>query len=336
MDSFLNLVTGPHGPGMAIAPSPGEAMSRGTVSVLGYGPSLPQAGGAAFEGFDQGAAYPDIAQWTIWAAGFGGSSLTEGDASTGSHDRTVRDVGVALGLDYHLTEETLVGLAMSAGATAFALANEMGSGNSQMLQAAVYGRADAGDAYIAGALAYAYHDASTERTVTVAGLDTFSAEFGAQNLGAEIEVGYHLGWFTPYAAVRGQTVFTPAYEETTTSGASTFALGYAENQALSARVEVGAMIDWEAPLETGTIGLHLGIAWAHDIYADNDVEAEFMALPGSPFLIEGAKSAEDTLLISAGTEIGFDSGFVLGGSVNGKLGANVQSYGGSLKLSQTW
>ena len=336
MDSFLNLVTGSHGPGMSIAPSPGEAPSPGTVSVLGYGPLLEPAGGTAFEGFDASPVYPGVPQWTIWAAGFGGSSLTEGNTSTGSHDRTVHDYGVALGLDYQLTEEALVGIAVSAGGTDFALADGMGSGSSQMLQGAIYGRADGGTAYISGALAYAYHDVSTERSINVAGLDTFEAKFGAQNIGGEIEVGYHLGWFTPYAAVRGQTVFTPAYDETTTSGASTFALGYAENQTLSARIEVGAMVDWEASFETGTIGLHLGAAWAHGLYADNDVEAEFLALPGSPFIIEGAKPAQDSVLLSAGAEIGFDSGFTLAGTINGELSENVQSYGGSLKLSQTW
>lgn len=336
MNSFLDLVTGPHG-GVAIAPSQGEAPGPGTVSVMGYyPPSYALAGGRAFEGLDQGSAYPDVAQWTIWAAGFGKNSVTEGDASIGSHDRTVRDMGVAVGVDYHLSDDTVFGVAASMGGTDFALADGMGSGSSQMLQTAIYGRADSGAGYVAGALAYAYHSVETERQITVAGVDTFNAEFGAHNVAGEIEVGYHLGWFTPYASVRGQSVFTPAYEETTTSGASTFALGYAENEALSARLELGALLDWETTVEGGTIGFHLGAAWGHDLFTDNDVEAEFLALPGSSFVIKGAKPAADTLLLSAGAEIGFDNGLAFGGSVNGELAENVQSYGGSFRLSQRW
>ena len=335
MNSFLDLVTGPHG-GMAMAPLPGETMGRGTVSVMGYAPSPAPAGQGAFEGFDQGPAYPDVADWTIWAAGFGGNSLTEGNASIGSHDRTVRDMGVAVGVDYHLSEGTLVGVAASAGVTDFALADEMGSGNSQMFQAAIYGRADGEMGYVAGALAYAYHSVETERRLAVAGEDVFNANFGAHNIAGEIEVGYHVGWFTPYAAVRGQTVFEPAYAETTTSGASTFALGYAENEALSARVELGALADWETTVEGGNIGLHVGAAWGHYLYADNDVNAEFLALPGSSFVIEGAQQATDAVLITAGAEITFDSGLAFAGSVNGEFAENFQSYGGSFRLSQSW
>ena len=66
------------------------------------------------------AALPPVYEprWTVWGGAYGGSNRTTGDlAIIGSHDLSARTVGGAAGLDYHLTPDTVVGLALGGGGT---------------------------------------------------------------------------------------------------------------------------------------------------------------------------------------------------------------------------
>jgi hypothetical protein len=62
-------------------------------------------------------------RWTVWGAGYGASNRTSGDlAVIGSHDLSARTAGGAAGLDYRLTPDTVVGLALAGRGSAAARA----------------------------------------------------------------------------------------------------------------------------------------------------------------------------------------------------------------------
>jgi outer membrane autotransporter protein len=336
MDSFLDLLGSGPGGGMSVVTGHDQPVSGGTVSVMGYAPSVPQAGGDAFADFD---AVPMSrpGDWTVWAAGFGGRSQVDGDIDAGTHDRATNDFGVAFGVERQVTEDLMFGLAVSGGGTNFDLADSLGSGDTAMLQAAAYARSDFDQAYLAASVAVGVHRVSLDRFLSFAGDDHFTADYNATGFAGEIEAGYHIGWLTPYAALRGQSFSTPAYSEETASGASTFALDYEANTATSLRSEVGARADWSMPAgEDGTLTLHAGAAWLHEIRSDSDLQASFQALPGSTFDVEGATSAPDSLLASLGAQLDMGNGVGLGASVSGEYAANAMSYGGKASLSYSW
>jgi len=334
MDQFMSLAQGRRGPGVRSVTS--DDLPPGTVSVMGYAPEpAPNAAIAAI--VNPVATEADPALWEIWVAVHGGYGVTKGDPAAGSRDLTTRNFGFATGVDYRVTPATLLGLSVGAGGTDFNLSQDAGRGRSELFQAALYSRTDFEAAYVSGALGYAFHHISTEREVTFAGLDRFGAEFDAHNVAAEVEVGYRLGIVTPYAAVRGQTLFVPAYAETTKTGASTFALQYAARTATTARTEVGVKLDWMRTHDDGgSLGLHATAAWAHYFYESNTVNASFQSLPGSNFTLTGATAATDSLLLGASAEVGLASGMSLTGSLNSELAVNAQSYGGALKVGYSW
>ena len=83
------------------------------------------------------------------------------------------------------------------------------------------------------ALAYGWQDVTTDRTVTVAGIDRLRAEFNANAFSGRIEGGYRLvtPWIggiglTPYAAAQVTSFGLPAYADSAVVGANTFALSY--------------------------------------------------------------------------------------------------------------
>src|SRR5262249_20349368 len=84
-------------------------------------------------------------RWTVWGAGYGGSNRTSGDpAVVGSHDLTARTAGGAAGFDYHLSRNSVVGVALAGGGTNWSLAQGLGGGKSDAFQAGVYGATASG------------------------------------------------------------------------------------------------------------------------------------------------------------------------------------------------
>jgi len=331
MNSFLSLVTNPYAENRPFAQNrPVSPMMP--VKAISVTPAL----------------NPDPRPWGVWAAGYGGQTNANGDAlGVGSHDRSVSDVGFATGLDYRVTPYTVAGFALSGGATRYGLSEGLGSGRSDMFQAAIYSTTRVDAAYVSAAIAYGFHQFNTDRFVTVAGADHLAADFAANDIGGRLEGGYrfaipNVGWpgqsgFTPYAAVQVQAFRTPSYSETALSGSSVFALSYDARTITTTRTELGTWLDWSIPVDYGTRLTLLGrAAWAHDNWSAPNITAGFQALPGSIFVVTGAAPATDLALASAGVEIGFRNGFSVGARFDGEFAENSTKYSGMGRLRYTW
>ena len=156
-------------------------------------------------------------RWSVWAAGYGGSQTNRWRSRVlGSNDARSSIYGGAVGADYRISPNTLAGFALAGGGTNFSV-NGFGSGRSDLFQAGAFIRHNIGPAYITGALAYGWQDITTDRTVTVAGIDRLRAQFNANAWSGRVEGGYRFvsqgfGW-TPYAAAQFTTFDLPAYAE---------------------------------------------------------------------------------------------------------------------------
>ena len=87
--------------------------------------------GAAGRAFEQ--------RWSVWAAGFGGSQTTDGNAAVGSNNTTSSVYGTAVGADYLFSPFTVAGFALAGGGTNFSVADS-GSGHSDLFQAGAFVR----------------------------------------------------------------------------------------------------------------------------------------------------------------------------------------------------
>jgi uncharacterized protein with beta-barrel porin domain len=306
-------------------------------------PALPDAA-LAFAKFvkanPQDATLGSAPQFRVWGAAYGGSGTVDGNAAVGSQRTTASDAAFAAGVDYLLTPNTTVGFALAGGATNWNLDGGLGNGRSDMFQAGLYARQRFGDAYLAGALAYNFHDVTTTRTVTVAGTDTLQGRFQANGLGARFEGGYHVATpfvrLTPYGAVQVQSIFLPSYGETATSGSNQFALNYTSQTATTTRTEIGSWID-RSFLDNGRLWTFYGrLAWAHDFGNNPNASAIFQALPGSNFIVNGAAPNADSALVTAGTKYDLLNGWSLQVKFDGEFSSNSSIYSGSGIVRKTW
>jgi uncharacterized protein with beta-barrel porin domain len=281
-------------------------------------------------------------RWSVWAAGFGGSQTTGGNAVIGSNDTTSRIFGTAVGADYLLAPHTIAGFALAGGGTNFSV-NNLGSGRSDLFQAGAYLRHSNGAAYLSAAAAYGWQDITTDRTVTIAGVDRLRAEFNANAWSGRLEGGYRFvaPWagglgITPYAAGQFTTFDLPRYMEQAIAGANTFALGYGAKSVTDTRSELGIRTDKSFAMQNGILTLRGRFAWAHDFNPDRAISATFLTLPGASFVVNGAAQAPDSALTTASVEWKWVNGWSAAATFEGQFSKVTESYAGKGVVRYQW
>jgi Autotransporter beta-domain len=289
-----------------------------------------------------------IPGWTSWGSGYGGVSTTNGNPAAGSNTVSARDFGFAGGMDYHATPTSFYGFALAGGGTSWNLAQGLGSGRSDAFQAGLYTKNYFGPAYLAAAFAFTNNWMTTDRSALG---DEITARFSGQSYGGRLETGYRFGMTssgadnagvpyglgaTPYAAFQTQWFHTPTYSETDLAGGG-LGLTYNAMTANDTRSELGARFDVRTFLDNMPIVLNTRVAWAHDWVTTPALDAVFESLPGTSFVVDGAKPPPNSALASAGAElymtpalsllVKFDGEFAPGGS---------DTYAGSATLRYRW
>ena len=218
-----------------------------------------------------------------------------------------------------------------------------GSGRSDLFQAGAFIRHDVRAAYLRGALAYGWQDVTTERVVTVAGVDRLRAEFKASAVSGRVEGGYRLvaPWIggiglTPYAAGQFATFGLPAYAEQAVSGTTMFALAYGAKSVTDTTSELGLRTDKYFAITGGRLTLRGRAAWAHDFDPDRSVAATFQTLPGASFVVNGAVQAHDAALTTASAEIDWLNGWSAAATFDGAFSHVTRSYAGKGVVRYAW
>ena len=330
--AFLNLM---------LNPSFDKRFAAGGFGPIGYADEARPAAAKTFAAFDRKQPSSINSRYGIWGSAYGGSGTISGDSTTGSHSTTSQTYVFASGLDYRVTPDTLVGFALAGGGSNWSLDQVSGIGRSDTFQAGVYGKTRWGAAYLAGALAYSFHDVTTNRTVTIAGNDALAANFRANVFSGRLEGGYRyaMPWLTatPYGALQVQSIALPAYGESAISGSPQFALNYASQNVTTTRTELGARFDKSYLLDRGeTLTLYSRAAWVHDFGDSTRGSAIFQALPGSNFIVNGATPVADGGLATAGADFRLANGWSVLAKFDGEFSNTTSIYSGSGTIRKTW
>jgi outer membrane autotransporter protein len=232
----------------------------------------------------------------------------------------------------------VIGAALAGGGVKWNLAQGLGGGGGDNIQAGVHASTRLGPAYVFGAFAFANNWLSLSRTAAFG--DLLAARFDAQSYGGRIEGGYRLSGLavglTPYAAFQGLALNTPRYGEVD-QNLGGFGLAYGQRTASWNRSELGARIDrafavgWDISL-----ALRGRLAWAHNWVSDPTLAASFQMLPGSAFTVVGAKPVKDSALVTGLAELRLTDGAFVGVRFDGDLAPRSQTYAGSAQLRYEW
>jgi autotransporter-associated beta strand protein len=282
-------------------------------------------------------------QVTLWTSAFATTHSIAADAGgTGAHKFRTDASGFVAGANWTLSQNHMLGAAISAGSADFRLAGADGTGDAGVLQAGLYGYARFSPHFYGSfAAAVALADIATRRTVTVSGSDVLEGKLTGIVFGGRYETGVILPWATPYVAFEDVLTMLPSYGETASSGS--FALRYADSTANTGRLELGFRQSVDVTVNpewilTPNWTLHLSdrFAWAHDFFGASGTKTSFAALPSSEFTVYGAEPARDSVLVTMGAEFQFEGGLRLDARLDTAFSANVQSFTGTAGVSYTW
>ena len=339
MSQFMGLVSDPTQRGNTFG---GPSTATGYAEEDGRAAYAARRRDDAFAMVTKAPAAPFASRWSMWAAGFGGSQTTDGNAAGGSANSASSLYGTAVGADYQLSPNTLAGFALAGGGTNFNVTGQ-GWGRSDLFQAGAYIRHVQGPGYVAAALAYGWQAVSTDRVVTIAGSDHLAATFNANAYSARIEGGtrFVMPWIsgmglTPYAAAQVTTFDLPAYAERVVSGGGAFALAYAARTPTDTRTELGLRSDKSFAMQNGVLTLRGRLAWAHDFNPNRAAAATFQALPAASFIVNGAPQAADSALTTASAEVNWVNGWSAGASFEGEFSNVTRSYAGKGLVRYAW
>ncbi|MBR1230631.1 autotransporter domain-containing protein [Bradyrhizobium sp. AUGA SZCCT0182] len=338
MNQFMGLLTDPFIDGRGDGPGAG-----GTSTANGYASTQKPAARDAYAMFTKAAPAVSFEQrWSVWAAGYGGSQTSDGNAALGSNTANSRLAGTAVGADFRFSPFTIAGFALAGGGTSFSV-NTLGSGRSDLFQAGGFVRHNVGPAYLTAALAYGWQDVTTDRTVTIAGIDRLRAEFKANAFSGRAEGGYRFvgPWIggigiTPYAAGQFTTFELPAYAEQVLSGANTFALAYGAKSVTAPRSEIGVRTDKSWAMQNAIVTLRGRLAWAYDYNTDPSIGATFQTLPGASFVVNGAAQSHNKALTTASAEVKWINGWSAAATFEGEFSDVSRSYAGKGVVRYQW
>lgn len=264
--------------------------------------------------------------------GSGGGGNTSGNATLGSQSATARAFGFAA--TSTIASRRIrwpVSRRLASSGTNFGVSG-FGTGHSDLFQAGAFVRKNFSTTYVTAAAAYGWQAVTTDRTVTVFGVDRLRAEFTANAWSGRVRAGHRFAtpWMgiTPYAAGQFTTYGMPAYAEQVVSSAGTFALNYAARDVAASRTELGVRADKSFAMPNGILTLRGRAAWAHDFNTDRNVTALFQTLPGASFVVNGAAQAHNSALLTGAAEMKWLNGWSAAAVFEGQFSNVTTSYAG--------
>ncbi|HEY0909934.1 MAG TPA: autotransporter domain-containing protein, partial [Bradyrhizobium sp.] len=344
MNMFMGTMLDPSNRGTTSTPGGSASGYASEAEASAY--AAGKNAGAAYDAYAMFTKAPPVVpfeqRWSVWAAGFGGSQTTDGNATVGSNNTTSSVYGTAVAADYRISPFTVAGFALAGGGTNFSVAGS-GSGHSDLFQAGAFIKHTVGAAYLSAALAYGWQDITTDRTLAVAGTNQLRAQFNANAFSGRLEGGYRFvaSWvggigITPYAATQFTTFDLPGYAEQAIVGSDAFALAYGARDVTDTRSELGLRADKSFGMTDGILTLRGRVAWAHDYDPDRSIAATFQTLPGASFVVNGAAQASDSALVTASVEKKWLNGWSAAATFEGEFSDVTRSYSGKGVVRYQW
>ncbi len=290
------------------------------------------------------APYAQRRTWNVWASGFGAGDSLRGAAPVGTANQTSSIYGGAMGADYQLGESLRIGFAVGGSDARFSVTDRATSGQVTGGSVGLYSMAEAGAYYGAGLTSFAANSNTTTRTVGGFGglpAETDRGQFSSQVLETRLELGRRhaigTGEISSFVAVDVAGLRSSRFNETAIAGPGLLALAVADQNAVSTVSEIGLRYKGRIVFGSGMTFIPLiAAAWLHEFTPQRNEAAQFVNLPGSAFLVQGAQAAADSARVKAGGELGLTPQTALFATFNGQFSQATRLYGGSGGMKWRW
>ncbi|WIM09256.1 autotransporter domain-containing protein [Enhydrobacter sp.] len=288
-------------------------------------------------------------EWSVWAAGFGGGQWLNADPLAGSSAAQQSIGGGGVGIDYRIDADTVLGVGAGASDSTYWASATGATGRATGAHFGLYGQHDWRGFYLAAAIAYSHFDGNATRPIAgIGATETARSSATSNELGGRLEIGrpfevatFEDGRFgiTPLAALQPTQLWTSGTRETsvTLSGApGVFALDYQPAATTSLPLFLGAQFDLQSALDGKPLKAWLRTSWVHEFMTGRGVTAGFTALPGTSFIVDGARAASDAARLDLGLTYAIGDRTSLFASASAELSGRGQGIAGTAGLKFSW
>jgi len=289
---------------------------------------------------------PQPRTWRIWANGFGGGTNISGNAGLGTAGETGGFYGGAAGIDYQVAPNALVGIAGGGSDASFNVASRTTSGRVTGGHVGIYGALTFAGGYY-GTVSSTFGDYSNHtnrfvNSIGALGPSTETGSFGSIEFRQRIEIGRDMtyGTFnvTPFAALEIAELRSNGFSEVNVSGTpGSPALQVNGGQTSSVPLFVGGRFATAYQFGNGVVFRPvLSLAYVHEFEPDRNITANIISLPGSAFLVNGARPASDAVQTKLGAELQIGRGVALFANFDGEFSGVSQLYAGRGGINVVW
>ncbi|SKA27263.1 autotransporter-associated beta strand repeat-containing protein [Enhydrobacter aerosaccus] len=282
--------------------------------------------------------------WSAWTAGFGGAAWLNANGGTGAVASQQSVGGGAVGGDYRVGPDTLVGFAVGGSSIGYSMPGNGASGQATGVHFGAYALQDWNAFYINGSVVYSLFNGSMTRQI--AGIGTTETERSLSTsslLGGRLEIGraFAIGSTTiaPFAALQPAQFWQPGMTETSTTANGTpgvFGLSYQAQSTTSLPSFLGAQLNVRTDVDSRPLAAWLRLAWEHEFMTGRPVTAGFTSLSGSLFTVDGATAASNAARIDLGARYTLNDHMSLFANAAAELSNRGQSIGGTAGFKWVW
>ena len=294
---------------------------------------------------------PQPARARMWASGFGGGLTVNANAARGITGQTADFFGGTVGADYEVQPGFLLGGALGGSGSDFNVASRTTTGSASGFHAALYGAYGVGSSYIQSTTSFARFSNATTRFVGgFGGFGTADerASFSSNEIRERLEAGRALSFdggaygtplvrVTPFAALEIARLATDGFAEYNTNGVGNL-LALRSSGQTTADVPGFLGVRLDGVTNFGGVALRpvLSLAYVHDFATQRNLTNGLISLPGSTFLVQGARAARDAAQVKLGAEAAISRNMSLFANFDGEFSGAETVYGGKGGLRISW
>jgi len=298
-----------------------------------------------------------LATWHDWRAW--GSVLYQVSARDGSPTNGIAAVsshlsGLALGMDWQVSEHTVLGFAIAEMPSTFKVPELNTTGNVHALSEGIYGLTYFDDAdYMKFNAAFADDTLSVQRNIDLGTTEeTESASFGGHTYGGRLEFGHDIAWqdlgfvpngwsglMTPFVALNAQDYLQAPFREASITAAGApgmFGLAIKASDNGLFESSVGTQLASHFAIDGSQIAPYVRAAYLHEFVRIPTVGAAFEGAPDYPFMSSGAGLDSDMVRFDAGATISLRPDFGLYARATETIGATAHSTSGTIGAVIRW
>ena len=283
--------------------------------------------------------------WRAWATGYGGTEDIHGNGVIGSASQQNTIYGGTLGVDDQIAPNYLFGVAVGGSNGDFRVADRGTFGSTTGGHVAIYDLATFGSFYGASShlvlLFHQPHDTRHRRLRRTWQRDR-ARQFRLARVpargssSADIVAGYG-GILTPFVALELADLRSNGFAETAVTGPGLFGLAVNGQSAASAPAFVGARLQRVTEIGGGMVlSPTLQAAYVHEFAPYRSQVATLADLPGSTFLVDGARPGRNAAQVKAGAELALGPTTALFVNFDGEFSGVDQLYAGKGGFRVVW